>query len=116
MTKGNMLTPDSNMRWESSRMMLPEHLEALLAHKKKQMKVEKPELNEQKIEDIENLIRESMEFVFPLQFKVYDSGYFREVKGLVEYINGRTKRLHVVDRKGDTNFIRYEDIVGVKRK
>jgi hypothetical protein len=40
MTKDNMLTPDSNMRWESSRMMLPEHREALLARKKKQMKVD----------------------------------------------------------------------------
>jgi hypothetical protein len=36
-----MLTPGSNMRWVSSRrMMLAEHREALLAHKKKQMKIE----------------------------------------------------------------------------
>ncbi|MGG3642052.1 YolD-like family protein [Bacillus gobiensis] len=116
MTKGNMLTPDSNMRWESSRMMLPEHREAILARKKAQMKVEKPAFDEQQIEDMENLICESMEFVFPLQFKVYDNGYFREVTGLVEYINGRTKQLHVVDIKGDTTFIRFEDIVDFKKK
>lgn len=30
---GNKLTPGSNMRWESSRMVLPEHREALLQHK-----------------------------------------------------------------------------------
>ncbi|ALC83930.1 MULTISPECIES: YolD-like family protein [Bacillus] len=113
--KSNMLTPGSNMRWESSRMMLPEHREALLARKKEQMKVEKPELDEQQIENMETLISESMEFVFPLLFKVYDDGHFREVAGLVEYINERTKHLHVVDSKDDTNFIRFEDIVDLKK-
>lgn len=114
-SNGNILTPGSNMKWESSRMMLPEHRETLLARKKEQLKVIKPELDEQKIEVIENLIRESMEFVFPLQFLLYDDGHFREVTGLVDYINVRTKQLHVVDNKGDTDLVKFIDIVDVKR-
>ncbi|MGG3626294.1 YolD-like family protein [Bacillus gobiensis] len=97
-------------------MMLPEHRETLLARKRELQKCEKPALDQQQIVDFENLIRESMEYVFPLSFKLYDGRFLREVTGLVDYINGRTKRLHVVDRKGDTNFIRFEDIVDVKRK
>jgi methyl coenzyme M reductase subunit D len=104
------------MRWESSRMMLPEHREALLARKRGKLKVEKPMLDQQQIEELEQLIRDSMEFVFPLEFKVYDSGFFREVTGLVDYINIQTKQLHVVDSKGDTNLVKFMDIVDIKRK
>ncbi|MBP1083002.1 MULTISPECIES: YolD-like family protein [Bacillus] len=57
-----------------------------------------------------------MELVFPLQFIVYDDGHFRDVTGLVEYISGRTKQLHVVDNKGDTNLVKFIDIVDVRKK
>ncbi|MGG3626439.1 YolD-like family protein [Bacillus gobiensis] len=57
-----------------------------------------------------------MELVFPLQFIVYDDGHFRDVTGLVEYINERTKQLHVMDSKGDTNLIKFMDVVNIKRK
>ncbi|MBP1080976.1 MULTISPECIES: YolD-like family protein [Bacillus] len=66
--KVTMLTPGSNIIWESSRMMLPEHREALVARKREILLVEKPELYQQHFEDMENIIHESMEFVFPLQF------------------------------------------------
>ncbi|MGG3623876.1 YolD-like family protein [Bacillus gobiensis] len=112
--KQNMLSPGSNMRWESSRMMLPEHREALLARKREQLKVKKPMLDQQQIEEFESLIRDSIEFVFPLEFKVYDDGHFREITGLVDYINIRTNQLHVVDSKGDTNLIKFVDIVDLR--
>ncbi|MGG3662508.1 YolD-like family protein [Bacillus gobiensis] len=47
---------------------------------------------------------------------MYDDGFFREIEGDVHCINPYNKQLYVKDMKGDTNFIRFEDIVDVKRK
>jgi hypothetical protein len=49
-----------------------------------------------------------------LQITVYDDGFFREIEGCVYCINPYNKQLHVKDLKGDTNFIKFEDIVDVK--
>lgn len=114
--KQNMLSPGSNMRWESSRMMLPEHVEALRARKYEQLKVEKPALDEQQIQDFEMLIQQSYECKFALAFELYDDGFFREIEGVVSHINPQRKLLHVKDILGDTNVIMFEDIVDVKGK
>lgn len=88
--KQNMLSPGSNMRWESSRMMLPEHKEALLARKQDQKKVEKPQLDEQQIEDLEMLIQQSHEYKFALSIELYDDGLFREIEEVVELIEDKS--------------------------
>lgn len=108
-----MLRDRGNIKWTS--LMLPGHVSMLKRELLESKKVSRPQLDEQQIEDMENLIRESMAFVFPLQFTVYDDGYFREVKGLVDYINGRTKQLHVVDNKGDTNLVNFSDIINISK-
>lgn len=103
------------MRWESSRMMLPEHREALLARKKEQMKVEKPVLDEQQIEDFEMLIQQSYEYKFALSIELYDDGFFWGVEGVVSHINTQRELLHIKDIVGDTNIVMFGDIVDVKK-
>ncbi|MGG3573422.1 YolD-like family protein [Bacillus gobiensis] len=97
-------------------MMLPEHRETLLAHKKEQLKVKKPELDELQIEDFEMLIQQSHEDKFALSFELYDDGFFREIEGVVAHINSQRKLLHVKDIMGDTNFIRFDDTLELRRK
>jgi hypothetical protein len=109
-----MLRDRGNIKWTS--LMLPDHVSMLKRELVESKIVKKPVLDEQQIEDIENLICESMEFIFPLVFILYDDGFFREVEGDVHCINPYNKQLHVKDLKGDTNFIRFEDIVDVKIK
>ncbi len=43
--KQNKLTQGSNMRWESSRMTLPEHVEEILLWRNERDKVQKPQLD-----------------------------------------------------------------------
>lgn len=50
--KINKLTPNSNLRWESSRMMLPEHVEAINRHNIDKLRIKQPVLDEQEIEEI----------------------------------------------------------------
>ncbi|AXF56756.1 YolD-like family protein [Salicibibacter kimchii] len=74
--RDNKLTPGSNMRWESLRVILPEHRERWLQHREGMKKVEKPELEEQKWEEFEQTIRESMEYGSFLEFTYWEDGTF----------------------------------------
>lgn len=57
----NKLTPGYNVMWESSRMMLPEHREQLLAKKRKEREFRPPELSEEQLNDMNRIIAASIE-------------------------------------------------------
>lgn len=100
-------------RW-AMRIILPEHRAGLARQAEEKRKVEKPQLDVQQIEDMEITVAQSMEFGAPLAFELYDDGYIREVIGAVHYVDHIRKEFRVKDAKGDTNFVRFADIINVK--
>ncbi|QHZ49084.1 YolD-like family protein [Bacillus sp. NSP9.1] len=106
-------------------MMLPEHVSLLRELESNQDKVKRPVLDMSQIEDMEMVISEAMEFNNPVQFSVFkqlpmlngpETGEIIYIEGKIHYINQLRKVFHVVDSKGDTNLINFEDVVGVKMK
>lgn len=106
-------------------MMLPEHVSLLPVLESNQDKVKRPLLDMSQIEDMEMIISEAMEFNHPVQFSVFkllpmlngpETGEIVQIEGHIHYINQLRKLFHVVDSKGDTNLIKFEDVVGVKMK
>ncbi|WP_412095283.1 YolD-like family protein [Bacillus haynesii] len=72
------------------------------------------------IEDMEKVICEAMEFNNPVQFSVFmrlpllngsETGEIVQIVGHIHYINQQQKISHVMDSKGDTNLIKFEDVV-----
>lgn len=59
--KVNKLSKGYNLRWESSRMMLPEHREQLLEEKRKQQEFILPLLEPDQLEEMNHVIVRSME-------------------------------------------------------
>lgn len=59
--KINKLSKGHNLRWESSRMMLPEHKEQLLEEKRKQQEFIPPLLDHDQLEEINRKILKSIE-------------------------------------------------------
>ncbi|WP_332634679.1 YolD-like family protein [Halalkalibacter flavus] len=55
----NKVTKGSNMRWEGSRMMLPEHVEGLQHQKEEKTKVPRHELDEQELQEVGTVIMNS---------------------------------------------------------
>ncbi|GAB7388344.1 hypothetical protein BSNK01_21810 [Bacillaceae bacterium] len=49
-----------NLLWEASRMFLPEHKEALLEYRRKQREFRMPELDEDRLAEIDRAVRESL--------------------------------------------------------
>lgn len=78
------LSKGHNLRWESSRMMLPEHVEQFQQYQKNRGKVSKPTLDEQKLEEINDIIRIAIEDYTPVYLDRYIKG---EIKTIRCYIN-----------------------------
>ncbi|MCJ7839388.1 YolD-like family protein [Lederbergia sp. NSJ-179] len=57
----NKLTVGYNLRWESSRMMLPEHREQLLQEQRNQKVFQMPSLHEDQLQEINRILRVAIE-------------------------------------------------------
>jgi hypothetical protein len=66
------------MRWESSRMMLPEHVFALNQAKASEKKVERPLLSDEQKEEIELLINEAITERHIVEINYYKDGFIKK--------------------------------------
>ncbi|WP_144461729.1 YolD-like family protein [Siminovitchia fortis] len=112
--KPNKLTPGSNMRWESSRMMLPEHVQALKDANVDSKRVKRPQLDEQEWEQVNETIHIAIEYNLPVVFTLWIDGFFDEIRGMVHYVNQMNKLVHVVDTSLESHRIDFDSIVSVK--
>lgn len=76
-----------NIKWESSRMMLSEHKEAIKQHNQFKFDYKKPELCEERIEEIQRLIEEAYEQQTDIIIEVYQKQGNRLVQGKVTKID-----------------------------
>ncbi len=121
--KDENLKDRGTIKWTA--MMLPEHVSLIRELERSHNKVKRPVLDLAQIDDMEMIISEAMEFNNPVQFSVFkplpmlngpETGEIVQIEGHIHYINQLRKLFHVVDSKGDTNLIKFEDIVGVELK
>ena len=87
------LTPGSNLRWESSRMMLPEHIERIRQRKEEQKKVEKPELDEQELIELGYVVMDSLNHELDVRVVYWEEGFYKEVFAVVDRVDMQTKRM-----------------------
>ncbi|MGK9388821.1 YolD-like family protein [Bacillus sp. RK1064] len=100
-------------RWQM-KFILPEHNEALRQLRLAKQKIERPALSEEQVEEFEFAISASINEGIPLDFELYDDGFVREVSGRVVYVDHQRKEFRVKDNRGDTNFVKFADILNVK--
>ncbi|MEC0633368.1 YolD-like family protein [Bacillus haynesii] len=121
--KDDNLKDRGSIKWTA--MMLPEHVSLLRELESNQNKVKRPVLDTSQIEDMEMIISEAMELNNPVLFSVFkplpmlngpETGEIVQIEGHIHYINQIRKMFLVVDSKGDTNLIKFEDVVGVEMK
>ncbi|WP_374018983.1 YolD-like family protein [Paenibacillus thiaminolyticus] len=102
----------NNGLWESSRMIIPQHKEALLRHQGEQHRRERPNLDDQAVEELSRLLQWSMENREPVTLQLYDPFERCEVSGIVVDIDMIGQRIRI--REGDERrWISVEDILGV---
>ncbi|MBB6451356.1 hypothetical protein HNR44_003363 [Geomicrobium halophilum] len=110
----NKLTPGSNMRWESSRMILPEHREQWLCYREQQQKVARPLLDEQRWSEIEWVLREGMNENASLVFTYWENGAVYKVVGTCQFIDHTFKQFRVHAEDGEAYYLDFSAIVNVE--
>jgi len=91
----NKLSPNSNLLWESSRMMLPEHKALLRQHEAEKIKEEKPDYDEQFLEQLVYTIERAYHDRSLVKLKYYDQGRFYEIVGKITTINPKKQSIQL---------------------
>ncbi|WP_332695005.1 YolD-like family protein [Halalkalibacter lacteus] len=82
-----------NLLWESSRMFLPEHKEALL-HRKQQLKlVEKPQLDEQELAEIGIVVLDALRHELNVHVTYWEDGCLHDLVGTVDKFDSSSKKI-----------------------
>lgn len=110
----NKLTKGSNMRWESSRMMLPEHVQVLRQTHADLEKIDRPLLDEQELEKLNRTLCEAMSGRKRITLSYYKNGYIEVSICCVEKLDPIERQLKISDLYGLSRHISFTDIVGAK--
>ncbi|MFT9427833.1 MAG: YolD-like family protein [Sporolactobacillus sp.] len=110
--KTNKLTKGANVRWESSRMVLPEHVAALKDYDIEKRKVIRPTLDEQEIEMVERKIRAAIKDRQPIQLRYYKNGFIKDKVVYPASLDAVTRQLICHDAFGLKWMINFVDILG----
>ncbi|MBP3041645.1 YolD-like family protein [Bacillaceae bacterium Marseille-Q3522] len=103
------------MKWESSRFMLPEHIEMLLDRKEEQKKSPMPEIDEQEFEMISRTISGCMEQKSKLSIVYWKRGFFEKVVGTVHSVDLQLKRLRVDIDEVEVEYIPLAHVVSAEQ-
>lgn len=93
--KIDKLTPRFNLRWESSRLMLPEHRKALSEHNEEKKKVEKPMLDEQELQEIGLVVMDALHHTLDVRVVYWDDGQYKEIIGTINKVDHLEKWIKV---------------------
>lgn len=97
----NKLTMGSNLKWEGSRMMLPEHRECLLERRRDQRKHPKPELDDDELTIINQAISMSRHDKSEITLTVYDPYEDQQLVGYVVRVDQHRGRVLIQTADSD---------------
>lgn len=109
-----MLKDRGNKKWVA--MMLPEHVAAVKQEMEDGKKIKKPILDEDRIQEIESIILEGMEFASILDYKIFNNGYINNIIGRTVRIVYLEKEIWIEDLNHVTHKIPFSLIVDVVKK
>lgn len=109
----NKLTPGSNIRWESSRMMLPEHVDALRAQQARASQIERPLLDEQTLDAIGRQLNEAVVKHCFVALSYYHSGSIRQKKCTIDKIDPIIGEIVINDAFGFSWAVPFQDIISI---
>jgi len=103
---------EKNGLWESSRMMLPEHREAIIEQNKTLLKKDKPIMDEEELENIEKVLWESYRLEVTITVVLFDELENIHRTGRVTKID-QYKRMIMLQNENDYDWLKLDSIVRV---
>lgn len=108
--KETKLTPGSNMRWESSRMILPEHREMWLRHQKEDRMKFRPLWDEQQLEEFSHRLQEAVASGMEVTLHVFDPYAEIKMTGKILHLDALNKTIKI-EAGGDVRRVGVQDIM-----
>lgn len=105
---------EGNGLWESSRMMLPEHKEAIIRHQHEEGRKVKPTLDTQEIELIERALAESFTERRTITISLYDEYEDIELNGIVTSLHTHRREIKLAIGPGDWQWIKVDEIISAR--
>jgi len=101
--------------WEASRMMLPEHKSAIRDHRTRLNARTRPELDEQRIEELSMALGEALESGAPTDVTTFGAYGDVTTTGIVEAIDAIRQYIKLRSEE-ETAWVPFADIVHVARR
>jgi hypothetical protein len=99
-------------KWASS-FMMPEHMKMLRTYYKEETRIKKPILDEQKLDEMNEVICSAMEWNEKVKVDIYDEYQEKVVEGYIHYVDPLKGEIRVKDEKDDVHFIPINDILNI---
>jgi hypothetical protein len=101
-----------NIKWTA--MMLPEHVKLLRDWKEEDRIQQKPELDEQKLEEMNEMIHWAMASNRTLSFVHFEDDEYKILIGNIHYADPIQHLLRIVDGFGDRHDLKLQDILDIR--
>jgi hypothetical protein len=105
--KANKLTRGSNLRWESTRMMLPEHREEIIKHRSELHIQSRPILDDQELQEISSAVYSSFIQRTPISLILYNEYENRTVTGIVLRVDSSLQQIRI-----EGEWVKQGDVIG----
>ncbi|MFS0882541.1 YolD-like family protein [Metabacillus niabensis] len=106
-----MIRDRGTMKWTA--FMMPEHVKSLKDFDLGLNKVQKPELDDNQLEEINTIICEAMEYNKEVVFTYYDKGDIKLYVGQIHFIDNIRNEIRLIDNHKDVFIIKFEDVLRV---
>lgn len=100
------------IKWTS--MMLPEHVKMLREWSEEDRIQERPELDEQELEAMNEMVAEAMAEGSQLLITHYAGQRHELLAGTVHHVDFIKQRLHIVDQFEEVHYINWKDVLDVR--
>lgn len=94
-------------------MLMPELVEMLRVAKEEYYGVEKRELDEQELEEINGKVHQAMEQKLEVTFTFYKDARYIELIGYILSVNTQEKSIYIIDKEDVRTKLRIEDILKI---
>jgi hypothetical protein len=87
------------LKWKSA-FFMPQHVSMLKRQEVEDQKVNKPILDEHKIEELDKTLHFAMEYALPIIVMLWEEGFLTERRGLIHRLDEINKVLYIEEQDG----------------
>lgn len=104
-----------NLTWEGSRMMLPEHKQAIRLQNELEKKVEKPRLDPDELQEIGYIVMDALEYTKLVCVTYWKDGHYYEQVGYIDQVAPDQSLIRIEDKGGERIYISVKALKSVEK-